>query len=102
MKTRIAATIAAALALTTAPAMAAPSGNHGAKVSQVAKSNSHKFSKGEKFDRSKATNYRVVSYRENSRLKSPPSGYHWVRNGSDALLVGITSGVVASVVSSVF
>lgn len=106
MKTRITRTLAAAasaLALVTAPAMAAQSGNnHGPTVSKMAKTNGHKFSKGQKFERSKATNYRVVDYKENKRLSAPPKGYHWVRNGDDALRVGITSGIVASVVSNLF
>jgi len=31
-------------------------------------------------------------------MRRPPRGYHWVRNGDDALLVGITSGIIASVI----
>jgi Ni/Co efflux regulator RcnB len=29
----------------------------------------------------------------------PPRGYRWVRNGNDAVLIGITSGIVASVIA---
>ncbi|MBS7670301.1 RcnB family protein [Croceicoccus gelatinilyticus] len=104
MKTVTAAAIAIALAIPGAPALAKQPDNHGAAVSHVAKSNAgqHKFAKGEKFDRSKASNYRVIDARSNKRLSTPPSGYHWVRSGNDAVLVGITSGIVSSVVSSVF
>jgi Ni/Co efflux regulator RcnB len=33
---------------------------------------------------------------------SSPRGYRWVRNGNDALLIGITSGVIASVIAGNF
>ncbi|WP_066560398.1 RcnB family protein [Croceicoccus bisphenolivorans] len=70
--------------------------NHGQRVAYTA----HKFRKGEKFDRRRATNYRVVNYREYRALKAPPRGYHYVRSGNDVLLVGLTSGIVAAVVSN--
>lgn len=70
--------------------------NHGQKVSAAA----HKFRKGEKFDRNRATNYREVNYRSYRQLKAPPRGYHYVQSGNDVLLVGITSGIVSAVVSN--
>jgi len=30
------------------------------------------------------------------RLSAPPRGYHWVQTGSDYVLVGITTGIIAS------
>lgn len=57
------------------------------------------FRQGERFDRSRAWNYQSVDYRRYRQLPPPRRGYHWVRNGNDALLIGITSGIVASVVA---
>ncbi|WP_395331015.1 RcnB family protein [Novosphingobium sp. BL-8H] len=62
----------------------------------------HRFQKGEKFDRSRATNYQTVDYRKYRNVKAPPRGYHYVRSGSDLLLVGITSGIVAAVTMNMF
>jgi Ni/Co efflux regulator RcnB len=59
----------------------------------------HQFRRGERFDRARAWNYADVDYRRYRGLRAPPRGYHWVRNGNDALLVGITSGIVASVIA---
>lgn len=57
-----------------------------------------RFTKGQRFDRRYAPNYAVVDYRRYRarRLYAPPRGYHWVRAGNDAVLVGITTGLVAA------
>ena len=62
--------------------------------------NQHRFKKGERFDRSRATNYRVINYRNVRGLSAPPSGYRYVQSGNDVLLIGIRSGIVSSVFSS--
>lgn len=54
------------------------------------------YRRGEHFERDRAWRYADIDYRY-YRLRPPPRGYHWVRNGNDALLVGIATGVVASV-----
>ena len=103
MKKLIAA--AAALAMIAPVAVQAKPVNHGQMMSRKAhmKNNWHRFKKGERFDRSRAQNYRVVDYRSyRSHLRAPPRGYHWVRSGNDALLVAVTSGIVASVVAGLF
>lgn len=74
--------------------------NHGRQVSQVAKYKN--FKRGERFDRRYARNYREINYRGYKRLKAPPRGYHWVRSGNDALLVAVSSGVIASIVAGTF
>lgn len=57
------------------------------------------FRRGERFYASRAPNYYVINdYRRWDRLRPPPRGYHWVRSGNDALMVGIASGIVASVI----
>jgi Ni/Co efflux regulator RcnB len=60
------------------------------------------FRKGQKFDRRYARNYEVIDYRKHRGFKAPPRGYHYVRSGNDILLVGITSGIVASVLAGQF
>ena len=60
------------------------------------------WKKGDRFDSRQATNYRTVDYRSYRSLKAPPRGYRWVQSGNDAVLIGITSGVVSSVVSGLF
>lgn len=62
----------------------------------------HKFTKGERFERSKAVSYRRVDHKEHSRLTAPPSGYVWVRAGPDALLARLSNNVVIRVVSDIY
>lgn len=57
------------------------------------------FRRGERFDQGRAWNYGDIDYRRYNRLRPPPRGYRWVRNGNDAVLIGITSGIVASVIA---
>jgi Ni/Co efflux regulator RcnB len=40
----------------------------------------------------------INDYRRWDRLRPPPRGYHRVRSGNDAQMVGIASGIVASVI----
>ena len=53
--------------------------------------------KGERFDSRHATNYRQIDYRRYHGLKAPPRGYRYVQSGNDAVLVGVTSGIIAAV-----
>jgi Ni/Co efflux regulator RcnB len=55
--------------------------------------------KGERFDYRQARNYRVVNDYRGRHLKAPPRGYRYVQSGNDALLVGVTSGIIAAVLS---
>lgn len=57
--------------------------------------------KGERFDSRQARNYRVVNDYRGRHLKAPPRGYHYVQSGNDALLVGVTTGVIAAVLAGV-
>ena len=56
--------------------------------------------RGDRFDHRYARNYRVLDYRAYHGLRRPPRGYEWVRSGDDALLIGITSGVIASIIAN--
>ncbi|WP_422345426.1 RcnB family protein [Parasphingorhabdus sp.] len=56
--------------------------------------------KGQRFDRRHAVNYRVISNPRAYRLATAPRGYHWVRSGNDAVLVGVTSGIIGAVIGN--
>ncbi|QZP08101.1 RcnB family protein [Caenibius sp. WL] len=56
--------------------------------------------KGERFDRHRAPDYRVIDAPRSYRLYAPPRGYQWVRSGNDAVLVGITSGIVSAIIAN--
>ena len=60
----------------------------------------HQWRKGERFERSRAMNYRVIGSPRDYRLYNAPRGYHWVRSGNDAVLVGITSGIVSAIIAN--
>jgi Ni/Co efflux regulator RcnB len=57
--------------------------------------------RGQRFDRRYAPNYAVLDYRRYRarRLYAPPRGYRWVRSGNDAVLVGITTGLIAATIA---
>lgn len=57
-----------------------------------------RWAKGQRFDRRHAVNYRVISNPRAYRLSNAPRGYRWVRSGNDAVLVGITSGIIGAVI----
>ena len=67
----------------------------------VARPGNHAWRKGQRFDRRYATNYRELDYRQyrGRHLYAPPRGYHWVRSGNDAVLVGVTSGLIGAVLA---
>ena len=56
--------------------------------------------KGERFESRYARNYQVIGNPRAYRLAAPPRGYRWVRSNNDAVLVGITSGIIASVIAN--
>ena len=64
-------------------------------------SNARKWRKGDRFDHRYAPRYVVIENPRHYHLHEAPRGYRWVRSGNDAVLVGITSGIVAAVVTSI-
>lgn len=73
------------------------------KTTVVKKQSNNRFSKGQKFQRGKASNYQVVSYKSYPRkLTRPPEGYRWVRSGDDAYLIRTATNVISKVVIDVF
>ncbi len=59
-----------------------------------------KWAKGQRFDSRYAHNYRVISGPSRYHLRPAPRGYRWVQSGNDAVMVGITSGIIAAVIAS--
>ena len=59
------------------------------------------WKKGQRFESRYARDYRVIAAPRSYRLQNAPRGYRWVQSGNDALLVGITSGIVASVIANI-
>jgi Ni/Co efflux regulator RcnB len=100
MKKLIIAAVAAATAITgtAAPALANSFHDHGRTV--AVKQQDHRWSKGQRFDHRYARAYRVISSPRTYRLYTAPRGYHWVQSGHDAVLVGITSGIIAAVMAN--
>jgi Ni/Co efflux regulator RcnB len=60
----------------------------------------HSWRKGDRFDSRYARDYRVISNPRMYRLHNAPRGYHWVRSGNDAVLVGVTSGIIAAIMGN--
>lgn len=58
------------------------------------------WSRGERFDSRYARNYRVIDVPGHYRLRPAPRGYRWVRSGNDAVMVGITTGLIAAVMAN--
>ncbi len=61
-----------------------------------------RWSRGQRFDYRQARNYRVLSNPHAYRLSAAPRGYRWVQSDKDAVLVGITTGLIASVIANAF
>ncbi len=57
---------------------------------------------GQRFDRRYASRYRVISRPGDYRLRPAPRGYRWVQSGNDAVMVAITTGLIAQVLAGRF
>jgi Ni/Co efflux regulator RcnB len=62
----------------------------------------HRWARGQRFDRRYASNYQVIGNYRTYHLQAPPRGYRYVRANNDILLVGIASGLIASVLAGHF
>jgi len=110
MKKMIAAALAATTIAAATPAMAAPHfGNHGRFEQRHDRFDRHdrrdrfdyrRWNRGDRFDYRYARNYRVIGNPHYYRLYDAPRGYRWVRSGDDAVLVGITTGIIAAVIAN--
>jgi Ni/Co efflux regulator RcnB len=63
---------------------------------------SHRWNRGDRFDRRYASNYRVISNPYAYHLRAAPRGYRWVQSGHDAVLIAITSGIIGALVGNAF
>ncbi len=100
---------AIAVSMIATPALAAPDHGRNNQHGVVAKHNVHaapprvsyrsSWRKGERFDSHQARNYRQISNYRSYRLAAPPRGYRYVQSGNDAVLVGITTGLIAGVIA---
>lgn len=115
MKKLVLGMVAASVALTPALASAAPQHHRGQEATRtvvkhkpngrvVVKQTSvqrapayRSWQRGQHFDSRYARNYRQIDYRQYRGLQAPPRGYRYVQSGNDAVLVGITSGIVGAV-----
>lgn len=59
----------------------------------------HRWSKGHRVTAAERRRFSNVSDYRRYRLSAPPRGYRWVRTDNDFLLVGITSGIIASIIA---
>ncbi len=57
----------------------------------------HRWSRGQRFDRRYATNYRVIDNYRAYHLNAPPTGYRYVQSNNDIVLVAIASGIIGAV-----
>lgn len=55
------------------------------------------WKKGQRFDSRYARDYRVISGPSRYHLRPAPRGYRWVQSGNDAVMIGITTGLIAAV-----
>lgn len=56
------------------------------------------WQKGYRVPQQYRSSHYVVNDWRNHRLSAPPRGYQWIQNGSDYLLIGIATGVIATMV----
>lgn len=57
----------------------------------------HSFHRGGRLPAEYRTRQYVVNDWRGHHLSAPPRGYHWVQNGSDYLLVAISTGVILQI-----
>jgi Ni/Co efflux regulator RcnB len=62
----------------------------------------HSWRRGERLPVAYYQRPYVIADYNSYRLYSPPRGYHWVRVNHDAVLAGITTGVVFGIVNNLF
>lgn len=74
--------------------------NRYAHNNRKAHNNYKKWRKGERFNQRNARYYSQVDYRKYRGLRAPPRGYRWVRSDNDAVLIAISSGIIASVIAN--
>lgn len=107
MKKLILAATALSVLATPFAASAAPMPNYGQQrhvvvthktvVTRQSAPQYRNWQRGQRFDSRYARNYRQIDYRTHRGLKAPPRGYHYVQSGNDAVLVALSTGIIAAV-----
>jgi Ni/Co efflux regulator RcnB len=69
---------------------------------QVRNVQARDWHQGDRFDRSYASNYRVIDNPGFYRLREAPRGYRWVQSGDDAVLVALASGLIGAIAANAF
>ncbi|OHV76661.1 RcnB family protein [Rhizobium sp. LCM 4573] len=59
----------------------------------------HRWSKGHRMTAAERRRMAEIRDYRRYRLSAPPRGYRWVKADNDFLLVGITSGIIASIIA---
>lgn len=59
-----------------------------------------RWNKGHRMSSAERRHMREVRDYRRHRLSAPPRGHRWVQVDNDFLLVGITSGIIASIIAS--
>ncbi|HEX8301021.1 RcnB family protein [Sphingomonas sp.] len=102
----VAATLVATPALAAAPQHYGPQRHQQVKVVKKtvykpARVEYRSWKRGQRFESRYARNYRQVDYRQHRGLRAPPRGYRYVQSGNDAVLIGVTSGIIAAIFSNI-
>ncbi|MCJ8518065.1 Ni/Co efflux regulator RcnB [Pseudorhizobium tarimense] len=60
----------------------------------------HRWSRGHRLSAAERRHMRDVRDYHRYRLSAPPRGYRWVQVDNDFLLIGITSGIISSIIAA--
>ncbi|TCU12917.1 nickel/cobalt transporter regulator [Rhizobium sullae] len=60
----------------------------------------YRWTKGHRMTAAERRHMAEVRDYRRYRLSAPPRGYRWVRADNDFLLIGITSGIVSSIIAA--
>lgn len=61
--------------------------------------NKYRWTKGHRVSADERRRFSDVRDYRQYRLSAPPRGYRWVKADNDFLLVGITSGIISSIIA---
>ena len=59
----------------------------------------HRWNKGHRLSSAERRQLRNVSDYRRHKLSAPPRGYRWVQVDNQFLLIGITSGIISSIIA---
>jgi Ni/Co efflux regulator RcnB len=59
----------------------------------------HRWNRGHRLSAAERRHMRNVREYRRYRLSAPPRGYRWVQVDKDFLLIGITSGIISSIIA---